>query len=81
MATNLGVARYIADDPFDVLRMQTTETSFNLDSIWGGNMYANAAGAHAANEFYVIEGSGNTYGMAGPEKSIATVIYNYAGLN
>jgi acetylornithine deacetylase/succinyl-diaminopimelate desuccinylase-like protein len=205
MATNLGVARYIADDPFDVLRMQTTETSFNLDGIWGGNMYANAAGAilpnkitskhniryvpnmngmdlvkkvraqldkngykdvemkvigdvpwstvdpkndlnaagkkmydafgvqsrrmiaanhvpepsetggywpsylfndgkvgqrvapvgmpigggvvglggraHAANEFYVIEGAGDTYGMAGAEKSVATVIYNYAGLN
>jgi acetylornithine deacetylase/succinyl-diaminopimelate desuccinylase-like protein len=207
MATNLGVARYIGDNPFDVLRMQTTETSFNMDGIWGGNMYANAAGAilpnkitskhniryvpnmngmdlvkkiraqldrngykdvdlkvigdvpwstvdpdnemngaakkmfdafgstsrrfqfiaanhvpepaemggywpsylfnngkvgqkvspvgmpigggsvgmggraHAANEFYVIEGAGNTYGMAGAEKSIATVIYNYAGLN
>jgi acetylornithine deacetylase/succinyl-diaminopimelate desuccinylase-like protein len=205
MANNLGVARYIADNPFDVLRMQTTETSFNLDGIWGGNMYANAAGAilpnkisskhniryvpnmngmdlvkkiraqldrngykdvelkvigdvpwstvepeneinsaaarmydafgvrsrrefaenhvpeaaemggywpsylfnngkvgqrvapvgmpigggrvgqggraHAANEYFVIEGAGNTYGMAGAEKSIATVIYNYAGLN
>jgi acetylornithine deacetylase/succinyl-diaminopimelate desuccinylase-like protein len=206
MASNLGVARYIADTPFDVLRMQTTETSFNMDGIWGGNMYANAAGAilpnkitskhniryvpnmngmdltrkiraqldrngykdvemkvigdvpwstvdpdnqinsagkrmydvfgvkdrrmfaanhvpepaetggywpsylfnngkvgqrvaplvgmpigggrvglggraHAANEFYVIEGAGDTYGMAGAEKSIATVIYNYAGLN
>lgn len=207
MAANLGVARYIADDPYDVLRMQSTETSFNLDGIWGGNMYANAAGAilpnkitskhniryepnmngmdltrkiraqldhngykdvemkvigdvpwsisdrkndinaaaermydvfgtrdrremaeanhvpdssetggywpsylfnngkvgqrvaplvqmpigggsvglggraHAANEFYVIEGAGNTYGLAGTEKSIATVLYNYAGLN
>jgi acetylornithine deacetylase/succinyl-diaminopimelate desuccinylase-like protein len=206
MSANLGVARYIADNPFDVLRMQTTETSFNLDGIWGGNMYANAAGAimpnkitskhniryvpnmngmdltrkiraqldrngykdvemkvigdvpwsvvdqdneintagkrmydafgvknrrmiaanhvpepaetggywpsylfnngkvgqrvaplvgmpigggrvglggraHAANEFFVIEGAGDTYGMAGAEKSIATVIYNYAGLN
>jgi acetylornithine deacetylase/succinyl-diaminopimelate desuccinylase-like protein len=206
MAENLGVARYIADNPFDVMRMQSTETSFNLDGIWGGNMYANAAGAilpnkitskhniryepamdgmdltrkiraqldhngykdvemkvigdvpwsisnpdneinaaakrmydmfgaagrremaanhvpdssesggywpsylfnngkvgqrvapnvtmpigegavgmggraHAANEFYVIEGAGKTYGMAGAEKSIATVLYNYAGLN
>jgi acetylornithine deacetylase/succinyl-diaminopimelate desuccinylase-like protein len=205
METNLGVARYIADNPFDVMRMQTYETSFNLDGIWGGNMYAGAAGAilpnkitskhniryvpnmngmdlakkvraqldrngykdvemkvigdvpwstvdpkndmndaatrmfdafgvtsrrmiaanhtpdpdemggywpsylfnngkvgqrmspvgmpigggnvgmggraHAANEFYVIEGAGNTYGMAGAEKSIATDIYNYAGLN
>ncbi|MBV8843647.1 MAG: M20/M25/M40 family metallo-hydrolase [Bryobacterales bacterium] len=207
MAENLGVARYIADDPYNILRMQSTETSFNLDGIWGGNMYADAAGAilpnkitskhniryvpnmngmdlvkkvraqldrngykdvemkvigdvpwstvdpnnqintaakqmqdafggtgnreqfiaenhvpepaemggywpsylfndgkvgqrvapvgmpigggrvgrggraHAANEFYVIEGAGTTYGMAGAEKSIATVLYNYAGLN
>jgi acetylornithine deacetylase/succinyl-diaminopimelate desuccinylase-like protein len=205
MAANLGVARYIADNPFDVLRMQSTETSFNLDGIWGGNMYANAAGAilpnkitskhniryvpnmhgmdlvkkiraqldrngykdvelkvigdvpwstvdakndinsaaqrmydafgvtsrrilaenhvpeaaemggywpsylfnngkvgervspvgmtigggavgmggraHAANEFFVIEGAGDTYGMAGAEKSVATALYNYAGLN
>ena len=36
---------------------------------------------HAANEFFVIEGAGKTYGMAGAEKSWATVIYNYAGLN
>src|SRR5260370_21582125 len=50
MATNLGVARYIADNPFNVLRMQTTETSFNLDGIWGGNMYANAAGAILPNK-------------------------------
>jgi acetylornithine deacetylase/succinyl-diaminopimelate desuccinylase-like protein len=211
MAQNLGVARYIADDPYNVLRMQSYETSFNLDGIWGGNMYADAAGAilpnkitskhniryvpnmngmdlvkkiraqldkngykdvelkvigdvpwsivepgseiskagekmrgafgaggrgaaaqevamanrvpdssesggywpsylfnegkvgqrvapdvhmpmgggrvgaggraHAANEYYVIEGSGATYGMAGAEKSVATVLYNYADLN
>jgi hypothetical protein len=37
--------------------------------------------AHAANEFYVIEGAGDTYGMAGAEKSIATLIYSFAGLN
>jgi acetylornithine deacetylase/succinyl-diaminopimelate desuccinylase-like protein len=210
MEKNLGVARYIADDPFNAMRMQNYETSFNLDGIWGGNMYANAAGAilpnkitskhniryqpnmdgmdltrkirkqldangfkdvemkvigdvpwsisdpdndinhasarmyeafgatkdrrgdrltaanhvpdaselggywpsylfndgkvgqrvapdvhmpiggasvglggraHAANEFYVIEGKGETYGIAGAEKSVATVLYNYAGLN
>jgi acetylornithine deacetylase/succinyl-diaminopimelate desuccinylase-like protein len=202
---NLGVARYIADNPFDVMRMQTYGTSFNLDGIWGGNMYADTAGSilpnkitskhdiryvpnmngpdlvkkiraqldkngyqdvqikvigdvpwsesdpdnainaaaakmfdafrvttppllaanhlpdaaelggywpsylfnngkvgekiarlsmpigggavgyggrsHAANEFYVIEGAGDTYGMAGAEKSIATMLFNYAGLN
>src|SRR5580704_5263774 len=50
MAANLGVARYIASDPFDVVRMQTYETSFNLDGIWGGNMYADAAGAILPNK-------------------------------
>src|SRR4051812_36625940 len=50
MAKNLGVARYIADDPFNVLRMQSTETSFNMDGIWGGNMYADAAGAILPNK-------------------------------
>jgi hypothetical protein len=37
--------------------------------------------AHAANEYFVIEGANKTYGMAGGEKSIAAVLYNYAGLN
>jgi hypothetical protein len=47
----------------------------------GGGGVGSGGRAHAANEFYVIEGSGQTYGMAGAEKSIVTVIYNYAGLN
>jgi len=37
--------------------------------------------AHAANEFYVIEGAGKTYGMAGAEKSVAMTLYNFAGKN
>jgi hypothetical protein len=37
--------------------------------------------AHAANEYYVIEGAGKTYGYAGTEKSIVTALYNYAGKN
>jgi hypothetical protein len=37
--------------------------------------------AHAANEFFVIEGAGKVYGIAGAEKSIATFFYDYAGLN
>jgi acetylornithine deacetylase/succinyl-diaminopimelate desuccinylase-like protein len=194
---NVGVARFISDDPFTVLKMSTYGTSFNMDGIWGGNMYAGGAGAilpnkitskhnmryvpnmngldlvkklraqldqngykdvqvkligdvpwskmsydtdiaraisktydefsiahsqppqgetilggywpaylfsnskvgekvapvampiagggagyggraHAANEYYVIEGSGKVYGMAGAEKSQATIVYNYA---
>jgi acetylornithine deacetylase/succinyl-diaminopimelate desuccinylase-like protein len=193
-AENVGVARFIADDPFTMLKMQRYGTSFNLDGIWGGNMYAGGAGAilpnkitskhnmryvpnqtgpdlvkkirafldskgfqdvelkligdvpwskmrydtdvaqalrtayeifgisytepaanesilggywpaylfvndekspikipivgggaghgsraHAANEYYVIEGAGKVYGLAGAEKSVATVLYAYAG--
>ncbi len=191
-AKNLGVARFIADDPLEYLKMARYGTSMNLDGIWGGNMYAGGAGAilpnkitskhnfryipnmdgiditkklrahldahgyqdvemkvigdvpwakmrydtdvakalmktydifkipygapptqetilgpywpaylfagrgekldipivggaagygsnaHAANEFYVIEGAGKVYGIAGAEKSIATFFYNYA---
>jgi acetylornithine deacetylase/succinyl-diaminopimelate desuccinylase-like protein len=194
-AKNLGVARFIADKPLDIVTMQRHGTSFNLDGIWSGNMFpggsgailpntitskhniryvpnmtgpdivkklrayldkegyqdvqihvvgdvpwakqrhdteiakasdrmydafgaerrsppvenqasimggywpaylfsgdpislpiaggavGSGGGAHAANEFYVIEGAKKTYGMAGAEKSVATVLYNYAGLN
>src|SRR5882757_4206320 len=46
-----------------------------------GGAAGSGGGAHAANEFYVIEGAKKTYGMAGAEKSVATVLYNFAGLN
>jgi acetylornithine deacetylase/succinyl-diaminopimelate desuccinylase-like protein len=199
-AENVGVARYIADDPFTMLKMARYGISFNLDGIWGGNMYAGGAGAilpnkitskhnmryvpkmnglemvkrireqldrngykdvemrvigdvpwskmaydtdiaramtqaydqfniphgepahyasilggywpaylfsnqevgqkvatvsmpigmggaghggnaHAANEYYIIEGAGKVYGMAGAEKVAAAIIYNFAGKN
>jgi acetylornithine deacetylase/succinyl-diaminopimelate desuccinylase-like protein len=199
-AENLGVARFISDDPFTMLKMARYGISFNLDGIWGGNMYAGGAGAilpnkitskhniryvpnmngleivkrireqldrngykdvemkvigdvpwskmkydtdiaravdttyeifgiphgppadystilggywpaylfsndevgqkvapvsmpiaiggaghggnaHAANEYYVIEGAGKVYGMAGAEKAAATIIYTFAGKN
>ncbi len=192
-ARTLGVARFISDDPYEYLRMAQYGLSFNLDGIWGGNMYGGGAGAilpskitskhniryqpvqdgieivqgikaqidrngyedvemqiigdvpwrkpamegdlpraqlralemfnvthnvpralreetggywpaylfgkdpvdmpissagvgygarnHANNEFYVIEGAGQVYGMAGDEKIVATILYNFAGLN
>src|SRR3954462_7048519 len=49
-AENLGVARFIADDPFTMLKMGRYGTSFNLDGIWGGNMYAGGAGAILPNK-------------------------------
>src|SRR5260370_30273714 len=32
--------------------------------------------AHAANEYYIIEGAGKVYGMAGSPKAIAPLLYN-----
>lgn len=193
-AKNLGVGRFIADDPLEYLTMANYGMAFNLDGIWAGNMYPGGAGAilpnkitskhnirylpsqdgleltrrvreyldqngyqdvemnvigdvpwvkmgfdneesralqetfdvfqiayreppaepsmlgpywpaylfagdpetgldmpivagaaghgsgsHSANEFWVIEGAGKVYGMAGAEKSIATFFYAYAG--
>ena len=193
-AQNLGVARFIADDPLQYLQQARYGISFNMDGIWGGNMYGGGAGAilpnkitskhnmryvpnqtgpdlvkkirafldskgfqdvelkligdvpwskmryntdvahalrttyeifgisytepaanesilggywpaylfvndekspihipivggaaghgggaHAANEYYVIEGAGKVYGLAGAEKSVATVLYAFAG--
>src|SRR6266498_1825323 len=49
-AQNLGVARFIAEDPFTMLKMGRYGTSFNLDGIWGGNMYAGGAGAILPNK-------------------------------
>ena len=50
MAKNLGVARYKWDDPYMVLKGGNFETSFNIDGIWGGNMYAGGAGAIMPNK-------------------------------
>ncbi len=49
-AQNVGVARYISEDPYTMLKMQRYGTSFNLDGIWGGNMYAGGAGAILPNK-------------------------------
>jgi len=49
-AENLGVARFMSDDPYEVLKIQNFGTSFNLDGIWGGNMYAGGAGAILPNK-------------------------------
>ena len=192
-ATNLGVARFIADDPYEITKMARYGTSMNLDGIWAGNMFEGGSGAilpnrivskhnfrylpaqdgmdivdklrkhldkhgyedveinvvgdvpwakvtkdsdlhvaanqmreafglpaddltseqtmlggywpaylfrndvinipiamgmvgsggnaHAANEYYVVEGSGSTWGMADSEKSVATTLFSWAGLN
>ena len=49
-AENVGVARFISDDPLTMLKMQRYSTAFNLDGIWGGNMYAGGSGAILPNK-------------------------------
>jgi acetylornithine deacetylase/succinyl-diaminopimelate desuccinylase-like protein len=50
MAKNQGVARYMSDDPVEVLKDGRYGVSFNLDGIWGGNLYAGGAGAILPNK-------------------------------
>jgi acetylornithine deacetylase/succinyl-diaminopimelate desuccinylase-like protein len=49
-ADNLGVARFISDDPYQMTLMSRHGTAFNLDGIWGGNMYAGGSGAILPNK-------------------------------
>src|SRR5262245_20298344 len=49
-AENLGVARFMTDNAYELLKVQNFGTSFNLDGIWGGNMFAGGAGATLANK-------------------------------
>jgi acetylornithine deacetylase/succinyl-diaminopimelate desuccinylase-like protein len=49
-AENIGVARFISDDPLKMMMMQRYSTAFNLDGIWGGNMYAGGSGAILPNK-------------------------------
>ena len=44
-----------------------------------GGAAGHGGNAHAANEYYVIEGKGRVYGLAGAEKSVATVLWAFAG--
>ncbi|MGE0039694.1 MAG: M20/M25/M40 family metallo-hydrolase [Vicinamibacterales bacterium] len=66
-AQNLGVARYISDDPFTMLKMQRYGLSFNLDGIWGGNMYAGGAGAILPNKITSKHNFRYAPSMTGPE--------------
>ena len=49
-AQSAGVARFMSDDPYQVLYDGRFGTSFNLDGIWGGNMYVGGAGAILPNK-------------------------------
>jgi acetylornithine deacetylase/succinyl-diaminopimelate desuccinylase-like protein len=50
LARGAGVMRFMSDDPYQVAYDATFGTSFNLDGIWGGNMYGGGAGAILPNK-------------------------------
>ena len=66
-ADNVGVARYISEDPYTMLKMQRFGTSFNLDGIWGGNMYAGGAGAILPNKITSKHNFRYVPNMKGPD--------------
>ena len=53
------------------------ETGITMPIVGGGA--GHGGGSHAANEFWVIEGAGKVYGMAGAEKSVAAFLWAYSG--
>ena len=44
-ARNTGVARFMTDDPLEYLKLARYGISWNMDGIFGGNMYGGGAGA------------------------------------
>jgi acetylornithine deacetylase/succinyl-diaminopimelate desuccinylase-like protein len=67
MAKNQGVARYMSDNPVEVLKDGRFGTSFNLDGIWGGNMYAGGAGAILPNKITSKHNFRYVPKMSGPD--------------
>jgi len=67
MAASQGVARYMSDDPVEVLKDGRFGTSFNLDGIWGGNMYAGGAGAILPNKITSKHNFRYVPKMSGPD--------------
>ena len=55
------------DDPYMVLKTQRYGTSFNLDGIWGGNMYAGGAGAILPNKITSKHNFRYQPGQTGPD--------------
>jgi acetylornithine deacetylase/succinyl-diaminopimelate desuccinylase-like protein len=65
-AKNLGVARFMADDPVQMMHDRNW-ISFNLDGIWGGNMYAGGAGAILPNKITSKHNIRYVPNMEGPD--------------
>ena len=66
-ADRLGVARFISDDPYEVVKMARLGTSMNLDGIWGGNMFEGGSGAILPNRIVSKHNFRYVPDMSGPE--------------
>jgi acetylornithine deacetylase/succinyl-diaminopimelate desuccinylase-like protein len=66
-ANNLGVARFISDDPYTQLKMARMGTSMNLDGIWGGNMFPGGSGAILPNKITSKHNFRYVPNMTGPD--------------
>ena len=66
-ADGLGVARFISDDPYTMLKMARYGTSMNLDGIWGGNMFAGGSGAILPNKITSKHNFRYVPNMTGPD--------------
>jgi len=66
-ADRLGVARFISDDPYEVVKMARNGTSMNLDGIWGGNMFEGGSGAILPNRIVSKHNFRYVPDMSGPE--------------
>ena len=66
-AENIGVARYISEDPYTMLKMSRYGTSFNMDGIFGGNMYGGGAGAILPNKITSKHNVRYVPNMMGPD--------------
>ena len=74
------VEREIDELALDLLAMQqpmAVDLRFIL-AVIKINADLERVGDQAVNIDFVIEGAGKVYGMAGAEKSVATILYNYA---
>jgi acetylornithine deacetylase/succinyl-diaminopimelate desuccinylase-like protein len=74
-AKNLGVVRFMSDDPYEVLKMRSHGLSMNLDGIWGGNMFAGGSGAILPNKITSKHNFRYRANMTGPD--IAQKLRNY----
>src|SRR5262249_22024446 len=94
--TDIARAMTTMYDQFGIAHGKPSDEPTILGGYWPAYLFSNqevgqrvapvsmpiglGGGAHAANEFYVIEGAGKVYGMAGAEKAQAAIIYNFAKL-